>query len=227
MRLLALDAAAGRCSVALMLDAAVNERSVEPGKAHTEDLLRLTGELLAEAGIGLADLDGIACSIGPGAFTGVRVTVSVAQGLAFGSERPVVAVNTLEALALQLLPGQERVFACLDARMGEVYVACFGRDQEAPLRVLSEPGLSLPQDVKLPAGRFAGIGQGISAYPELVRAHDLVMLPGAESAMPRAREIAQLGAVRLGAGGGMNPKDLEPLYLRDKVAYTSAERAGR
>ena len=227
MRLLALDAAAGRCSVALLVDGAIRERSLESGKAHTEDLLALSRALLGEAGIALADLDGIASSIGPGAFTGVRVTVSVAQGLAFGAARPVVAVNTLEALALQLLPAHAQVFACLDARMGEVYAGCFARDERSGLRPLTNPLVALPGELVLPDGSFAGIGQGLSAHPKLVAALGLSVPDGADLALPRAREIAALGALRLGAGGGMNPRELEPLYLRDKVAFTTAERAGR
>jgi tRNA threonylcarbamoyladenosine biosynthesis protein TsaB len=227
VRLLALDAAAGRCSAALLLGESISERSVESGKAHTEDLLALSNALLEEAAITLADLDGIASSIGPGAFTGVRVTVSVAQGLAFGAELPVVGVNTLEALALQLLPQQDRVFACLDARMGELYFACFGRDGGGALMALTNLKVGPPGEIQMPAGRFAGIGQGLSACPQLVEALNLVQVPGMESALPRAREIAQLGALRLAGGAGIHPKDLEPLYLRDKVAYTSAERAGR
>jgi tRNA threonylcarbamoyladenosine biosynthesis protein TsaB len=227
MRLLALDAAAGRCSVALMLDEVISERSLESGKAHSEDLLTLSSALLGEAGVTLKDLDGIASSIGPGAFTGVRVTVSVAQGLAFGAERPVVAVNTLEALALQLLPAHEQVFACLDARMGEVYASCFARDERTGLRLLMKPTVVAPGELALPDGRFAGIGQGLSAYPKLAAALGLHVPEGADGALPHAREIAKLGGLRLRAGGGMDPKELEPLYLRDKVAFTSAERAGR
>ena len=227
MRLLALDAAAGRASVALMLEGAISEKCVDSGKAHTEDLLALSRALLDEAQLALGNLDGIAASIGPGAFTGVRVTVSVAQGLAFGAGLPVVAVNTLEALALQLLPSHPQVFSCLDARMGELYAGCFARDARSGVKALMAPRVSAPGELVLPGGNFAGIGQGLKAYPSLAATLQLTVPAGAEVALPRAREIAVLGAQRLAGGGGIDPKGLEPLYLRDKVAYTTAERAAR
>src|ERR1700722_20898978 len=122
MRLLALDAATENCSVALLLPGGVLERSCESGKAYAEQLLAMVAEVLAEGQLALTDLDGIAASIGPGAFTGVRVSVAVAQGLAFGAALRVVPVSTLEALALRALsePGTpQQAIACLDARMRE------------------------------------------------------------------------------------------------------------
>src|SRR5258707_11508132 len=104
-------------------------RIVDSGKSSAQQILRLVEEVLAEGQISLAMLDGIAASVGPGAFTGVRISVAVAQGLAFGAGLKVVPVTTLEALALQVLEGPgSRAIACLDARMGEVYWGCFGWD---------------------------------------------------------------------------------------------------
>ena len=132
MRVLALDAATEACSVALEVDGQMIERTHLAGKAHSETILNMVSELLAEAGLQLRALDGIAASIGPGAFTGVRISVAVAQGLAFGAGVPVVALSTLEALALQALElPLPRALSCLDARMGEVYWGCFAAD---PLR---------------------------------------------------------------------------------------------
>src|SRR5579871_2716503 len=130
MRVLALDAATEVCSVALLCDEQLIERAQEAGKAHSEHLLAMVREVLAEAQLTLGALEGIIASIGPGAFTGVRITVSVAQGLAFGAGLPALGVSTLEALALQALgtsPG--RALACLDARMGEVYWGCFAAEE--------------------------------------------------------------------------------------------------
>ena len=121
MRVLALDAATEACSVALLANGALISRSIESGKSNAVKILRMAEEVLAEAQVSLSMLDGIAASIGPGAFTGVRISVAVAQGLAFGADLKVVPVTTLEALALQVLEGPgSRALACLDARMGEV-----------------------------------------------------------------------------------------------------------
>src|SRR6202789_1527395 len=132
MRVLALDAATEACSVALLADGALISRTIESGKSNAVKILSMAEEVMAEAQVSLSMLDGIAASIGPGAFTGVRISVAVAQGLAFGAGLMVAPVSTLEALALQALQGSPGaagpVLACLDARMGEVYWGCFNAD---------------------------------------------------------------------------------------------------
>jgi tRNA threonylcarbamoyladenosine biosynthesis protein TsaB len=229
MRVLALDAATEACSVALLADGALISRTIESGKSNAVKILRMAEEVMAEAQVSLSLLDGIAVSIGPGAFTGVRISVAVAQGLAFGADLKVVPITTLEALALQVLDGPaNRALACLDARMGEVYWGCFAWDagcgvvQSGALHVGPPSSVSLDLD-----GRYVGVGRGFSAYP------DLGTLPGVttdsvrSTALPNAREIARLGALRLQAGGALDAADLKPLYLRDKVAFTEAERAAQ
>lgn len=237
-RVLALDAATEACSVALLCGGDVLGRSMEAGKGNAQQLLAMVAELMAEGQVTWSMLDGIAASIGPGAFTGVRISVSVAQGLAFGAGLPVVPVNTLEALALQVLEGAAgRAIACLDARMGEVYWGCFAADARRGLIAASVPEVAPPQSVTLPvsagwAGGEAGaevrgIGRGFSAYPDLAERLKLKIGEPERRALPNAREMARLGALRLGEGGGIDPAELQPLYLRDKVALTEAERAAR
>src|SRR5271165_5699581 len=129
MRLLALDAATEACGVALIDGEAILVRSAEHGPGRAELVLEMVDEVLREAGLALRQLDGIAAGVGPGSFTGVRISVSVAQGLAFGAALPVIPATTLETLALAgLRPDAARVLACLDARMGEVYWGCFEAD---------------------------------------------------------------------------------------------------
>ena len=121
MRVLALDAATEACSVALLSDGDVLVRIVDSGKSSAQQILKLVEEVLAEGEVSLHMLEGIAASIGPGAFTGVRISVAVAQGLAFGAGLRVAPVTTLAALALQVLQREAGpALACLDARMGEV-----------------------------------------------------------------------------------------------------------
>src|ERR1700676_5740245 len=124
MRVLAVDTATEACSVALLSGDEVICRFAQGGLAHAQQVLGMVEAVLAEAQVSLAMLDGIAASIGPGAFTGVRISVAVAQGLAFGAGLRVAAISTLEALAGQVLHGGP-VMACLDARMGEVYWGCY------------------------------------------------------------------------------------------------------
>jgi tRNA threonylcarbamoyladenosine biosynthesis protein TsaB len=228
VRVLALDAATEASSVALLSNGELMVRIVDSGKSSAQQILRLVEEVLAEGQVSLAMLDGIAASIGPGAFTGVRISVAVAQGLAFGAGLQVAPVTTLEALALQVLREPGAALACLDARMGEVYWGCFMAD--AARGVIESGALKVgpPASVALGLeGRHIGIGRGFSAYPELARIPGVEILPGNDLALPNAREFAQLGALRLAAGGGLDPADLKPLYLRDKVALTEAERAAQ
>src|SRR6202011_4884495 len=135
MRVLAVDTATEACSVALLIGDELISRFAEGGRPHAQQVLGMVEAVLAEAEASLSMLDGIAASIGPGAFTGVRISVAVAQGLAFGAGLRVVPVTTLEALAFQVLGrggvmglGAGAVLACLDARMGEVYWGCFTPD---------------------------------------------------------------------------------------------------
>jgi tRNA threonylcarbamoyladenosine biosynthesis protein TsaB len=227
MRVLAIDTATEACSVALLCSDEIIGRFAELRRGSTEQVLDMVGAVLAEAGLSLTTLDGIAASIGPGAFTGVRISVAVAQGLAFGAGLPVVPVTTLEALAAQVMhAGAARALACLDARMGEVYWGCFAADAAGGLIATSPARVGPPGGVVLAAaGAHRGIGRGFAAHPTLALLRGLDLDPKDAEALPNAREFARLGAVRLSLGKGLDPAELTPLYLRDKVALTEVERA--
>jgi tRNA threonylcarbamoyladenosine biosynthesis protein TsaB len=228
LKVLALDTATEACSVALLTDAGLVGICREVGRGHAEQILDMVHAVLAEAGIALGGLDGIAAGVGPGAFTGVRIGVSVAQGLAFGASLPVVAVTTLEALALQAMRGGAyRVLACLDARMGEVYWGGFEADPRHGLIALGAPAVGAAESVVPPAAPFQGIGRGFAAYGVLRVLAGLHLPAGAGESLPDAKDMARLGAIRLRAGDGRDPAELTPVYLRDKVALTEAERAPR
>jgi len=229
-RLLALDAATESCSVALLCDGEVVERGAESGKAHSQQLLGMVAQVLAERGLSMQELDGIVAGIGPGAFTGVRISVAVAQGLAFGLGLRVAAVSTLEALAQQALAQQApvpHVIACLDARMNEVYWGCFAADARQGVRATGAARVGAPGSVVLSATPSLGIGRGFAAYPDLAALPGLMLPAGAAAAAPRARDFAALGALRFELGLDVDPAELQPTYLRDKVALTEAERAAR
>src|SRR6202047_5618174 len=115
MRVLAVDAATEACSVALLSGDELISRFAEGGRSHADHVLGMVEAVLAEAEVSLSMLDGIAASIGPGAFTGVRISVAVAQGLAFGAGLKVAPVSTLEALALQVIgDAPDCAMACLE-----------------------------------------------------------------------------------------------------------------
>jgi tRNA threonylcarbamoyladenosine biosynthesis protein TsaB len=237
MRLLALDTATEACSVALLTEHGLMSESVEIGRGHAQEILGMVDRILAAGGTTLGSLSGIVAGIGPGSFTGVRVSVAVAQGLAFGAGLPVIPVSSLEALAVEAIGrGAERVLACLDARMGEVYWGCFAARTTGLPSALGSPAVSPPAAVHLPEEgvlaapapsrtvHWRGIGRGFAAYPELSAITGLSVGADEGRALPQAREMVRLGAARLEAGQGIDPEFLEPLYVRDRVALTEAER---
>jgi tRNA threonylcarbamoyladenosine biosynthesis protein TsaB len=181
-------------------------------------------DLLRDAGIGLADCDAIAFGAGPGSFTGVRTACGVAQGLAFGARKPVLPLVTLEAMAeaCRARTGAADVLAVLDARMGEVYWAQYrwtGEWQVVRAPALCAPGAVAPETVP----GLAACGNGFAAYPEAFA--DKAWAAGAHGdILPHARELAVLGVAALAAGRAVPADAAQPLYLRNKVAYTSAER---
>jgi tRNA threonylcarbamoyladenosine biosynthesis protein TsaB len=224
MRVLAFDTSTEALSVALRTEQGTIERGMEMARGHAEQILPLIDAVLGEADVRLSQLDGIAAGVGPGTFTGVRISVAVAQGLAYGAGLPVVPVTSLEALAFPAIEaGAERVIACLDARMGELYWGCFAPDPVQGLRALGSLQVAPAGRICLPSvGRYRGIGRGFTAYPELAALADLDA--GSAAALPNAADMARLGALRFAAGAGLDPGDLKPEYVRDKVALTEAER---
>jgi tRNA threonylcarbamoyladenosine biosynthesis protein TsaB len=226
MRVLAFDTSTDALSVALRIGESTIERGLEMARGHAEQILSLIDAVLDEAGVRLAELDGLAAGVGPGSFTGVRISVAVAQGLSFGANLRVVPVTSLEALAFPAIEaGADRVIACLDARMGEVYWGCFGADPMRGLRALGALQVSTADRVSLPgAERYRGVGRGFTAYPELGVLARVEVDPRAAAALPNAADMAKLGEFRLAAGEGLDPAELKPEYVRNKVALTEAER---
>lgn len=224
MKILSLDTATEGCSAALLIDGALTGRELELGRGHAERILPMVDELLAEGGIGLSALDAIAFGRGPGGFTGVRLAASVAQGLAFGAGLPVVPVSDLMAVAQRALAAN-RVIVCNDARMREVYWACFEQIDGLAAPV-GEERVSPPDSVAIPAGwrsPVLGAGRGFAAYPQLRSRLEPHLAAIHDRMLPRAHEIALLAAPMLQKGGGLPPEQAAPVYLRDEVAQP-AER---
>jgi len=194
-------------------------------RTHSQSVLPMVQELLREAGVKLADCDAIAFGAGPGSFTGVRTACGVAQGLAFGAGLPVLPMVTLEALAeaCRARSGATEVLAVLDARMNEVYWAQY-RYADGAWTAVRAPALSAPQDVspQLVPG-LAACGNGFAAYPEAFAGKDFAV-HAISDMLPHARDMAVLGVAALADGLAVPADQAQPLYLRNKVAYTSAER---
>lgn len=223
--ILAIETSSELASCALLRDGTVSSRESSGVRTHSASILPMVQELLKEAGVALRDVDAIAFGAGPGSFTGVRTACGIAQGLAFGASRPVVPVVTLPAMALacRQQSGATEILTVLDARMGEVYWAQYRWTGDAWLTVV-EPVLSAPADVApVAADGLVACGNGFSAYADAFAGKPFAQ--GALTAiLPHAAQIAVLAEAGFAAGHGVPAAQAQPLYLRNKVAYTSAER---
>lgn len=225
MKLLAFELSTEACSVAVHVDGQVRERFEIAPRRHAELALPWAEELLAEAGIARSQLDAIALGRGPGAFTGVRLAIALAQGVALALDRPLIPVSTLQALAMRAPAEAGQVLAAIDARMGEVYVARYERVDGLPWLQDAER-VCPPQAVVLPEGiRCAGVGTGFAAAEGAIVAQLGDALTSADAtALPRASDVVALALPMLERGEAIAPERVEPAYLRDNVALTLVEQ---
>jgi len=227
MNLLAIDTSTDFCSVAASRGEAVFSRHERASQRQAETILGMVEEVLAEAGIELARIRGIAYGEGPGSFTGLRIAAGVTQGLALARGIGVIGVGSLLALSEEAAKdaASGRVIACLDAHKGEVYHAAYRR-AGAGWEEVSAPGLYRPEAVPLaPGGDWTGCGDGFAAYRERLAARlgERVSAIRPE-AVPSARAVLKLAMPRFAAGEAKDAATAVPVYLRDKVALKTSER---
>lgn len=222
MKLLAIETATEGCSAALAIDGEIRERFQIAPRGHTELILPMVDELMAEAGISISQVDAMAFGRGPGAFTGVRIAVGVTQGIAFGADLPVVPVSTLAAVAQGCEADQ--VLVALDARMNEVYWGAYQRNAAGLMDLVGEERVSPPAEVPLPEGAdWRGAGVGWAAYETLLAERCASQLSAADAwdaaILPHARDVAVLGLAGFKAGQAVTAEQALPIYLRDKVTW--------
>lgn len=220
MKILALDTATEACSAALWCDGEILARRYQLApRRQAELILPFCEAVLDEAGLSPTQLDALAFGRGPGAFTGVRVAASVAQGIAFATDLPVLPISTLAAMAhgVWRCHRSERIAVAIDARMGEIYWACYRvMDQfiepVVPERVCPPGRVSAVPD----SGIWVGAGTGWGKYPERLEQR----FPIAECRpewYPDAIDIAELGAMSWREGKAVPAEQALPVYLRDRV----------
>ena len=220
-RILAIETATAACSAALYVDGEVEERYALAPRQHAALILSMVESLLASAELAVTQLDALAFGQGPGAFTGVRIAASAAQGIAFGANLPVVPVSTLAALAAGAMreTGESHVMTALDARMDEVYWGVYTGDAAGLPVLQGRETVAGPDDVPVPGdGDWVAAGSGWGAYAGLLmpRAGERVvrLLPDLE---PGAHDVAVIGADRFARGEVGRAGDAVPVYLRDRV----------
>lgn len=227
LKILAVDTATEACSAALLVGDTLYSRWEEAPRDHTRKILPMVQALLDEAGLSLDELDAIAFGRGPGSFTGVRIGISVAQGLAFGAGVPLIGVSTLAAMAqgVHRLEGADKVLSAIDARMNEVY---FGRyelkgDCMALVgeEVVSEP-LALAGELTAEgplAGNWSAVGTGFETYAEALGTLAQTQTLSQQVRFPAALDMLPLARKAWLAGEAVAVEQATPVYLRDKVTW--------
>ncbi len=227
MKILSIETATQACSAALYIDGDVIEKFEVCHRLHTKKILYMVDSLLSEAGIELSQLDGIAFGKGPGSFTGVRLAVSIAQGLSFGSQVPLFPISTLAAVALGALKQTSQIdvaLVAMDARMGEIYFGAYqvkvGKQQLTLMRdeiLIGADQLSL-SELQLGGLHVIGCGHGFDIFPDLAKKHDFIeVFP---EILPHASEIAILAASACEKGLGLDPLACSAEYLRQDVVQS-------
>ncbi len=224
--LLAIESSSETCSVALLHGQDCWQRASEPGQRQSERMLSWVEVLLAEAGIAASAVHALAVTIGPGAFTGVRLGVAMTQGLAMAWDRPVIPISTLMAFAGGLKPSELPILAAMDARMGEIYAGWFRTTANGKVpELIGQEVVMAPTALTHPAGvsEYRIVGSAWAVYDRTI-AHALgEPVQAIAQSAPGALTVAQL-ARQQWPEAARSPDQLVPAYLRDKVALTTAER---
>ncbi|ENJ4475839.1 tRNA (adenosine(37)-N6)-threonylcarbamoyltransferase complex dimerization subunit type 1 TsaB [Yersinia enterocolitica] len=223
-RILAIDTATEACSVALWNNGEVQALFELCPREHTQRILPMVQQVLAESGLSLQQLDALAFGRGPGSFTGVRIGIGIGQGLALGADLPMIGISTLQTMAQGAfrLTGASRVLAAIDARMGEVYWGEFERNDEGVwLGDASEAVMTPAQALKHAhslSGTWSTVGTGWQTYPDLISGSGVVLVDG-EITLPHAEDMLPLALSSWVNGQVVNVENAEPVYLRNEVTW--------
>lgn len=215
-KLLAIETCTEACSVALWDEGLVAAADLVEPRAHADQLLTMVDSVLTRGGYALAELDGIVVGQGPGSFTGVRIGIAAAQGLAFGADLLMAPVSSLHAMALvcHQESGAENVCCAFDARMGEVYCAAYRFEEGLGVPVLAEH-VGDPGSIALPEGMWVGVGSGFATYHDLLTADNRFAYTRSDY-YPSAAAAAQIASAKL-SSLLVAPELVQARYLRNRV----------
>ena len=230
MKIIAIDTATEACSAAFLLEGEIVSRYELAPRTHTERLLPMLDELMAETELKLKDFDALAFGRGPGSFTGVRIAAAAAQGIALSAELPVIAVSTLAAMAQRAMDelDAESVLTAIDARMNEVYWSAYQKDGNGLAKALIDESVIPPENITVPIeAKWTGVGTGWDPYYETLaeRMGQKAIKVNAEF-YPNAASICRLAEPLLLAGKATPAEQAIPVYLRNNVAKKKKHRSG-
>ncbi|MCG7588443.1 tRNA (adenosine(37)-N6)-threonylcarbamoyltransferase complex dimerization subunit type 1 TsaB [Photobacterium sp. OFAV2-7] len=223
-KILAVDTATENCSVALMVGNDVITRCEYAPREHTTKILPMVDTVLAEGGLKLNQLDALAFGRGPGSFTGVRIGIGIAQGLAFGADLPMLGVSTLAAMAQgsYRLHQSEQVLAAIDARMGEIYWGQYQRQADGDWLVVDNELVIRPEGLVEQFSADNGIwltaGTGWESYAEPLAQLKVQMEKGTVL-YPDSQDMVHLAKFALARGEAVDAEHASPVYLRDTVTW--------
>lgn len=224
MRILAIDTATEACSAALWNDGNTCAHFELCPREHTQRILPIVQGILTQGGVSLTDLDALAFGRGPGSFTGVRIGIGIAQGLALGAELPMIGVSTLATMAQGAWrkQGASRVLAAIDARMGEVYWAEYQRDAQGVWHGENTEAVLKPEVVQQRLaeleGEWATVGTGWAAWPDMTQGANVTLSDG-DVLLPEAEDMLPIACQLLEQGKTVAVDKAEPVYLRNEVAW--------
>lgn len=224
LNLIAIDTSTEGCSVALSWQGQLIEQFEICPQSHSTILLPMIDQVLQQAGCSLQQLDGLVFGQGPGSFTGVRIGIGVAQGLAFSAELPVVGVSTLQAMAQQAFEQhqQTEVIAAIDARMSEIYLSAYQADEQGIMQpVVDETVIAPSKAEQYLTQKFSkpyGVGTGWQTYQDILaplagNAENIDIL------FPSAAFMLTLATEQFQAGKAVPAEQAQPVYVRDTVSW--------
>ncbi len=223
-KILALDTSTENCSVALLIGDKAYSRSEVAPRGHTSKILPMVDEVLNDASLTLDDIDVLAFGRGPGSFTGVRIGIGIAQGLAFGADLPMIGISTLKAMAQACyrIHGQGHAACAIDARMSEVYWGRYHRQENGDWVTVDEECVTPPQalvsQVQTDEETWWQAGTGWAAYQDELDTLSLIR-ESSDVLYPEAVDIAFLAQFEWQAENTVTAEHASPVYLRDKVAW--------
>ena len=217
MKILALDTSTAACSVALWIEGEGRERFEISGSRHSELLLPMVEKIMQEAGLSLHQCDAVAVGEGPGSFTGLRIGIGVAQGLAFGAGVPIIQVSSLLAQANRH-PAPHSLCA-FDARMGQLYWGLYRTGLSGLAESITDVALSAPGEVRLdPSSEWLALGPGCDRYQaELKSHHPDVHIDFVTQSLPHALDIARIAVEYYSLEKTIPAEAATPRYVRNKV----------
>jgi len=226
--IVAIDTSTEACSVALQCNGESAFRYVVEPRMHAKLLLPMLDELFAEAGIVPLQLDGVAFARGPGAFTGVRIGTAAAQAIALAADVAVAPVSSLAAIAHRAYRehGKDKVAVAIDARMAEVYWGAYHLSDQGAL-LIGRERVCAASEVDLPETDFHPAGTGWQAYQQELHTRTGLVATDSLEPFPHALDVLKIGTHKIRRGEGVAAEYALPVYLRDNVAQTEAQRSER